>query len=243
MKHPSGIRPIYDFVLPVCNLKFENEVALESSSYLAGTSFLIGKRGFGITAAHVITQTNENERFVIVNHDGKEYAVPIGDVEAHPTEDIAIFKLDDLPDERVSYIKIENTEEHPPCDYIMWGYPEIISEEVQNMQLEDHFLKFRPDIVCFKGYVRRKIDFSPNPNLSMYQGEWFFEVSDIGGSCVSGSPLFKYGDQSRVMGVYIAESSSGRKCGYATVLESLADWSPVLLGTTIGAEAASTSEL
>ena len=97
MAHISDERPVRDFVVPLCNLEIDaDRRALQNGSNLAGTAFLIGDRGFALTAAHVIDQTVDHRRYALVaTKEGERsvfHAVKVLEAEKHPTEDVAAFE-------------------------------------------------------------------------------------------------------------------------------------------------------
>lgn len=59
---------------------------------LVGTGCLIGSRGWALTASHVVKGQSEM-RALFVDTDQSWTAVPIGEVERHPTEDLAVVRL------------------------------------------------------------------------------------------------------------------------------------------------------
>jgi hypothetical protein len=137
MAHPSTKRPIRDFVIPVCNLKLnEAGQAINSDSNLAGTSFLIGSRGYALTAAHVIDQTRDQTRFGLVAVDDGErtvfHAVKVVASEQHPSEDVGILQFYPFPDgTRVSFFAVSGRKEYQGLDYHMWSYPAAVAEEIK----------------------------------------------------------------------------------------------------------------
>lgn len=95
----------------------------------------------------------------------------------------------------------------------------------------------RPDMIYLQGYIRR----STNHPIQKIRGKSFFELSQIGGTGCSGSPIFKI-DQFkkwRVMGVYVGErlNDRGTSVSYAVREDAIREWSPQLLGHSILVEA------
>lgn len=176
------------FVLPVCILKVGPDGEVDySSAELAGTCFLIGRRGFALTAAHVINQVGSDGRVFYPDPEGWDACAIIGSA-IHPTEDVGILKID-LPEDVVSPVIYAAHEPLPGGEYNMWAYPDVIAKEVEHHGPYEGGLPFNPSPVYFRGYIRRKINYSPNPNLSIYVGNSFYEISEIGGACCSGAPL------------------------------------------------------
>lgn len=228
---------VRDFVLPVCNVDHNGQgVAIRDRSSLIGTCFLIGKRGYALTAAHVLHQVNQNLACVLVRDSEGWVACPIDDAEPHPTEDIGILKID-LPAPVTSPIVFSKDEPHPGLEYNMWAFPEVVAKEVlQHENWPADAPDFNPSAVYFRGYIRRKLPYSPNPSFSIYVGTSFYEVSEIAGACCSGAPLSTMENYPRVFGIYIGEENTSRRCGYAANLTRFVDWIPECLGKPISSE-------
>lgn len=155
--------------------------------------------------------------------------------EVHPDEDIGIIKFE-LPMPIISPVCFAEKAPYPSAEYHMWAYPDVIAKEYENHEREVGALNFNPSPVYFRGYIRRSIQYSPNPNLSIYVGNSFFEVSEIGGSCCSGAPLSTISETPEVFGIYIGEETTSRRCGYAANLTSILNWIPQSLGRPLGDE-------
>ena len=173
------------------------------------------------------------------------YAVRVVAAEKHSTEDVGIIQFAPFPDgPRSSYFYVNGQKEFQGIDYHMWSYPSAVAEEIRLHGIPNNHIQFRPDMTFFKGYVRRRMPFSPNPSFSMYHGAIFFEVSEVGGSCSSGSPLVAVRrNRWETFAVYVGEETANRRCGYAVSLELVADWSPQILGSSIREEATRTASL
>jgi hypothetical protein len=229
---------VADFILPVCNLGHDKDgnVVAETAK-LVGTCFLIGSRGFALTAAHVLHQVdNDIARVLVPDGAGSWDACLIRTGQVHPTEDVGILKIE-LPKPIVSPITFAPDEPPPSAEYNMWAYPEVIAQEVQYHGLPAGSLDFNPSAVYFRGYLRRKLPYSPNPSFDMYVGKHFYEVSEIAGSCCSGAPLSTMETHPKVFAIYIGEEDKTRRCGYATNLLKVRDWVPEMLGKRICDEA------
>lgn len=48
---------------------------------------------------------------------------------------------------------------------------------------------FNRSAVYFRGYIRRKLPYSPNPSFRSCVGTSFYKASEIAGACCSGAPL------------------------------------------------------
>lgn len=90
-------------VLPVCSIDVSAAGEPDcDTAELSGTCFLIGGQGHALTAAHVAQQIGKRGR--VFFPDGNEWdACAITASECHPTEDVAILKVD-LPEPVVSPI-------------------------------------------------------------------------------------------------------------------------------------------
>lgn len=219
-------------VLPVCSLVISAAGEPDyDTAELSGTCFLIGGQGYALTAAHVVQQIGKHGR-VFFPDEGVWDACAITASECHPTEDVAILKID-LPEPVVSPIIYAQHEPFPSAEYNMWAYPEVIAKEVEHHGPYEGGLRFNPTPVYFRGYIRRKLPYSPHPGLSIYVGENFYEVSEIGGSCCSGAPLTTIAELPGVFAIYIGEAQAERRCGYAINLMKVLDWVPEILGRAI----------
>ena len=67
----------------------------------------------------------------------------------------------------------------------------------------------------------------------MYVGKYFYEVSEIAGTCCSGAPLSTLANPPGVFAIYIGEEQAERRCGYAMNLMRVLDWAPEMLGKPI----------
>jgi hypothetical protein len=229
---------VSDFVLAICDLKFNEDGSLDKENcQLIGTCFLIGSRGYALTAAHVLEQMTLRFAHVLFSKGGDWDASLIERYEIHPTEDIGILQLD-LPRPIASPITFAETDPYPNAEYSMWAHPEEVAYEFKYHNKPIDFLDFRPSPVYFKGYLGRKIDYSPNPSYGPSKGSSFYEVSEIAGACSSGSPLSTLDDPYAVFAIYAGEERAGRKCGYAANLTKVIKWVPQMLGKTIVQESA-----
>ena len=175
---PQISNNVADFILPVCDIGHDvgGSVVAETAK-LVGTCFLIGSRGFALTAAHVLKQVeNDIARVLVPDGAGAWDACLIRKGQVHPTEDVGILKIE-LPKPIVSPITFAPEEPPPSAEYNMWAYPEVIAQEVRYHGLPAGSLDFNPSAVYFRGYLRRKLPYSPNPSFDMYVGNHFYEVS------------------------------------------------------------------
>ncbi|WP_315701870.1 MULTISPECIES: serine protease [unclassified Bradyrhizobium] len=227
---------VREFILPVCDAKIEDGQVVAEGSKLVGTCFLIGSRGYALTAAHVIDQMDESAARVFVPDPVGFDVSNITEHEKHSDEDIGILKID-LPRPIISPIIFADHEPPPSYEYSMWAFPEVIAEEVRYHDWPRDLPQFRPAHVYFRGYVRRKLSHSPNPSFSSYVGKHFYEVSEIAGACSSGAALTTITNPPAVFAIYIGDEQTGRRCGYAMNAMKVLDWTPRILGKAIRDEA------
>jgi hypothetical protein len=226
------------FRSPLRNLGHDKDgKVVKEGAKLIGTCFLIGSRGYALTAAHVLKQSEKDiARVLFPDPEGWD-ACLIRTGEVHPTEDVGILKID-LPRPIVSPVLFASKEPLPSLEYNMWAYPEIIAREIEFHERPPDALDFNPSPVYFRGYIRRKLPYSPNPSFDIYIGKHFYEVSEIGGACCSGAPLSTIATPldatpPGVFAIYIGEEQEQRRCGYAMNLMRVLDWIPESLGKPI----------
>lgn len=232
----TGTSPaIRDIVLPIfLGAWKDNEFEYRT---ITGTAFSIGKRGFALTAAHVIDQIADDgggSAVGAINANGAWMPIRILDTEKHPTEDVAIIHLSSIP--HPSWLVISHTPENQSCTYDAWGYPIVIAELSSKYEMHG---KDSPDLVYTSGYIRRRV--SHELPMSVYRGSAFYEISDIAGDGCSGGPVIKRQSGSRatweLIGVYIgAAQTSGMQVAYATRADAFANWHPKILGRTVHEE-------
>jgi len=88
---------------------------------IAGTGFLIGSRGFAVTAAHVVDQADESGLDLcaaVVDENNKWLAVRALQGEKHPTEDVALIKLERPLGQ--SPLVVSADPQHQSCEYDAW---------------------------------------------------------------------------------------------------------------------------
>ncbi len=221
---------IRDYVFPIAAVT-QSGPGERRFERLLGTGFLIGRRGFALTATHVLNlQANEISAGMFVQ-DGKWRAHDLTDLAVHPTEDVALIKLEGR--DFGSICRLGGTWEGQSARYMSWGYPEDVLHEV----VREGHAAARPDLVYSEGYIRRRLS---DTSLPLIKGSQFFELSDQAGGGCSGSPLLKRVNQETwpLIGIYLGErtNDSGVRVGYAVREEAFRDWSPDLLGQTVMAE-------
>jgi hypothetical protein len=227
----NSSQEIRDVVAPIISVErkdgdFEYE-------RLEGTLFLIGKRGFAISAAHVIRQISGDGVAAFVNKANKWKAAPIIGCELHPDEDVAIVKLEGIA--RPSWLTIGGTSENQSCKYDAWGYPIVVAEQAAKYEEGG---KDRPELIYTSGYVRRRIS-RPLPSR-IFAGKCFYELSEQAGHGCSGGPVILQKSLGRsvweVFGVYVGECDAGFQAGYAVRSDAFYSWRPRMLGRSVQEE-------
>lgn len=224
-------KPISAFVVAVGSFGNDGNFELE------GTAFMIGARGFMLTAAHVAEALRAKTRPIamFMDHTGAHQTAEIVDSECHDTQDVALLKLED--GEWASIHDLSPERQFGSAEVMMWAYPEVVAKERQNTVPPDHpeASKVQPDLIYLQGYIRRRI--SRELPVAILRGNAFYEVSQIGGACASGAPvtLRAPGKQWFVVGIYIGEQTSDarREIGIVVRTDAILDWAPRILGALV----------
>lgn len=236
--------PIRDVVFPLLKAKIINNTEM-SFEDLIGTGFLIGNRGFALTAAHVIDQLEMNSSETVaaaafVTSDTSWLGQLVLRGEKHPTEDVGLVEIQNMG--RQSIFGVSTTPYHASAEFDAWGYPKAISDDSKKFGADGLHC---PDLIYTRGYIRRRI--SKELPFSIYVGSAFYELSAISaGSAYSGSPVVfrrqrRLEEKWELMGIYIGERSSDEiQVAYAVRAESFADWRPTILGGSSIAEESQT---
>ncbi len=88
-----------------------------------GTGFLIGSRGMGLTAGHVVSTVEPGTHVaaLFVDLDDGWHALTAKSWEVHPTEDVAVLLLEGGPWR--SFFRLAGTYEGQTVPYPLFGYP------------------------------------------------------------------------------------------------------------------------
>ncbi|MEU8001080.1 serine protease [Catellatospora sp. NPDC049111] len=198
---------IEDHVVPLASV-------VDGEVRILGSAFLIGTRGYALTARHCVP--NDIEHFkVLFATDRRAVAVePIAQVEHHPTEDVSLLRFTTV-DAWWGMLRLDCGQRNPGEEFEAWGYPEVTyTSTVVNGRLRES-----PQMVYDRGYIRRWRD---RQDLPKVKGDHLYELSTRPGAGYSGSPICAYepnGSKSwQVIGVYIGEQGTGQ-----TLLDVLAD--------------------
>ena len=201
------------------------------ADWVAGTGFLLtGGRGLGVTARHVVKDLLADSPLVdpwvvlprdsapvrlplamFITDDGKYVSSPIGAVDLHPSEDVALFRL---PDQDLYSPYSFTADPHEgSAEYALWGYP----DEVRHDYFTVGQRLLNVPLIYSGGYIRRRLTAeipSPGP-----PGRSFYELTTPAGQCCSGAPISIRRDPWRAIGVYVGERrqpDTGLAVGYAT---------------------------
>ena len=220
---------IRDYVFPLC-IAEKKEEGIEFKKFL-GSGFLIGNNSFAITAAPVIDEVDGDIFALFIDEDNQWLAFDISESEIHAEEDVALIKVNYQP--LHSFFCLNNAFETQSLEYKQFAYPDDMMYELEDFGRATG----RPDMIYLQGYIRRRTN-HPIPNM---RGKSFFQLSQIGGTGCSGSPIFKI-DQSKnwkVVGVYVGErlNDRGTSVAYAVREDAIRDWAPTILGHTLLVEA------
>lgn len=220
---------IRDFVFPLSTAE-KTDKGYTLKSFL-GSGFLLGNKGYALTAAHVIEKHIEEVIIsLFVGEDNAWYAFEMLEYELHPQEDIAIIKINGGP--WISPFRMRNKWEGSSAKYQMFGYPEDAVYDLTDEMAGR--VAPRPDLVYTEGYIRRRLTF--NPGIHGVKGVSFFELSEIAGPGCSGSPLYINNNRIwDVIGIYVGEkiNDRGTSVSYAVREEEFRNWTPKILGTSL----------
>lgn len=219
---------IRDYIFPIAST--EQRDGAISVKRVLGSAFLIGKRGFALTAKHVISGFEEEKlvgMFALPSNGW--YGFEITARETHPSEDVAVVRLDGGPWK--SFFRLSNSVERASCKYRLFGYPDDTTFEL----VSGNQAIIRPDLVYNEGYIRRRYSGS----LPTIQGTSFFELSEVAATGASGAPVCKItAPVWDVIGIYVGEKLNDRatSVSYAVREEVFRDWAPQILGNSVLAE-------
>jgi hypothetical protein len=231
-------------VVSIAGVDTSGGVAKISTTH--GTAFIIGNSGYALTAKHVIAGKLKPLAALTMAAESGWTWVNIVASEMHPTEDVAILKLD--PGVCKAGFQISNSVEMASTRYGIFGYPGDAT------RLEVSHGEF-PDLVYTEGYIRRRYSaplYAPSASLppagpARISGSSFFELSQLAGPGTSGAPVFALAEPIEVIGIYSAEKHTpnivvtGDKqitqltsVSYAIRDDAFRNWTPAMLsGRTV----------
>lgn len=228
---------VRDFIFPLALAvgdRTDPNAEFRFERYL-GTAFLIGNRGFALTAAHVVRGIGQADLCGIFVHvDSSWRCFPIAGLECHPTQDVAVVQLQG--GRWASPFRFGNRWVGSASEYHLMGYP-------ADAQLRDDHGLSAPDLVYLRGYVRRRI----SRRLKGLTGDAFIELSQPAYGGCSGGPLWTattIGGPWLLSGMYLGflpVSDPGvpfLSVGYGVRDEAFRDWKPSIVGRDLVTEAA-----
>ncbi len=191
-----------------------------------GTAFLDHRdTTVAVTAQHVISSLSEgSDAYLMVAPNGGGWLpIRVSQWEGHPTEDIAVLRLDHAPPTGSLGLAPSAAKLLVGETYFLFGYPD-----------DDYFQEHDPRVslhaAYIQGYLRRRLDPVALPGL---RGIHFLELSTVAGGGCSGAPIIT---ENGVVGVYVGDrrpERDGTPVGYAAPFAAIADWEPTLLGGPI----------
>jgi trypsin-like peptidase len=225
---------VRDYVFPIMTVDIQG-TTWNYKNFL-GTGFLIGRRGYALTAGHVIDNGGNGPRMGGLTHQivgafveaglWKGYVIDRADI--HPENDIALAHLHFSPTPPPeSFLVPSETFENASHTYSQWCYPEDVLHEI----VEKGRALQRPDLIYLEGYVRRRM---PRIDIPAIRGQTLFELSTPGGIGASGSPLISKDrpeGEWPVFSIYVGEriSEKALSVGYGVPSEAFRDWKPECL--------------
>ena len=250
MASPEAL--IRDFVFPLIIAKKIGKGEVAMVSFL-GTGFLIGSRGFALTASHVVKAELPEDHAIVgmfVEPASNSWKVWNADVcDHHTTEDVALLKMRDgnWPD---SAFTVSFEKQFSALPYMLFGYPSANLYEKVNDVAPDGTVRGRPDLIYSAGHIRRRATFA----IPGVRGTNFYELSQPVGRGCSGSPVFRARGQTwEVVGIYVADQAISvpfetldknldpvirtlempGALAYAVRMDALAGWCPNVLNANL----------
>jgi S1-C subfamily serine protease len=224
---------VRDFVFPVVTTT-TGQSGIDLTGYM-GTAFLIGTRGFALTAAHVLDEAVESTQWGGMFYDRAQAGqfVPCTSFERHPTEDVAVLKIANYSP---SFFGPPSALPNASLEYEGWGYPSDAAEWVGGVVV--------PDLVYHRGYVRRRFSKAVQGLI----GSRFLELSEPIFPGASGGPVVTRrrlpGNRWELIGVFAGvlarpynhDPNLVSTVGYGTCLSAVTDWVPQILGHSLAVE-------
>lgn len=238
---------VRDLVFPIILAKKVHD-GIEMVSFL-GTGFLVGSKGYALTAAHVVDFVIPEDHAIVgmfadrVTSKWQVWNADICDI--HPKEDVALLKMRSEHWEETT-IKVSFEKQFSAFEYKLFGYPNANLYEDADVRTPDGRVLGRPDLIYSAGHIRRRTNFS----IPSIRGKCFYELSQPVGSGCSGSPIFKSNNGIwYVVGIYVADKTESVSfntynknldwvietfempgvLAYAVRMDALSDWKPKVL--------------
>jgi hypothetical protein len=231
---------VMNCVLAVATVDTANGAARIAATH--GTAFHIGSRGFALTAKHLLAGKPKPLAALTMSEAGGWSWVSIVASELHPSEDVAILKLESGACR--SGFQLSAATELASSRYRIYGYPADATRF-------EGTLGEIPDLVYTEGYIRRRHSASVYPSAgpsspagaALISGTGFFELSQIAGPGTSGGPVFDFAEPLTVIAIYSAEkhtpyviTGNGSQItqltsvSYAVRDDAFRNWKPAMLG-------------
>lgn len=166
---------------------------------LLGTGFSISDDGWCLTAAHVLEGVLGHV-FAAFPAGNEWRAFTIAQVESHPTEDLAVFRV--VGRQLAPFCGWVPGQCHASREYFAFGYPHDLLKDHGRPQGPYGAVPDRPELIISRGHVRRRYS-HPTPGL---RGMAFAELSDWVAQGGSGGPVTCHGTRN-LIGVYL-----GHRC-------------------------------
>ncbi len=198
--------PIRDLVFPIALAKKAGTDKFEMVDFL-GTGFLIGSKGFALTATHVVdisVPANHGLIGMFVDKKTNKWVSWNANVlDTHSTEDVAFLKMDGEHWQETA-IRVSFEKQFSGFTYHLFGYPYTnFYEDDETKDCTGRVLG-RPDLIYSTGHIRRRVSI----RLPGIKGKCFYELSQPIGTGCSGSPIFKVKNGNwEVVGIYVADKT------------------------------------
>ncbi len=199
---------------------------------LCGTGFPISSDGWCLTAAHVLEES-QLKVFACFPQDTEFRAHDITDIEIHPREDLAIFRV--VNRTMTPLCRWQAGMCHAARDFTAMGYPAYLLKDHGKATGQYGAVLDRPELIVSKGHIRRRI----SHRLPSFRGQGFAEMSEWLGEGASGGPVVDFA-KSSLLGIYLGykpermttENGEGQTIGARGImlrLDECVDWSPKVL--------------
>jgi trypsin-like peptidase len=248
----SGNLAVRDIVFPLILAEEVKPGESKMVSFL-GTGFLVGSKGYGLTASHVVDiKVAPNQAIVglFIDETTNKWKIFNADrADTHPTEDVTLLKMRGWTPLQTG-VSVSFEMQFASFEYLLFGYPNAnLYEDVDARDATGAVLG-RPDLIFSKGHIRRRTSFA----LPGIKGKQLYELSEPVGAGCSGSPVFRSKNGVwEVVGIYIADKTEtivfetlnenldktmefievAGSLSYAVRMDALKDWLPVNYGKTL----------
>ncbi len=246
----SNLLYLGEFVFPICEFAPADAPNELSIVRFHGTGFMIGTDGYFLSARHVINEeclSRLSDQHVLAaiikttdNNERVWKPARITNVEDHSSIDVVLGKIDHRPP---PFFSSRRQVAYGWEDVHTFGYPDTRTRNPRNGLFE-----FNPQFL--KGYISRRVE-ATDPMVAPYGPS--YELSFPIPLGVSGSPVFRLGEDHSLIGIAVASLESsvsvheytsveddGKKFsevirkveqfGVAIRLADVANWAPRIAG-------------